>query len=140
MSAEPISRDQILRRERGQGNINISCSAGNEQDWQPYAVDPLHVKNNKNNSLNLSLFNTQAIQYTTSIYGSTIMWQLGNSQAEVQYCIIPLYGYLLRQWTNKSCILSCFSTKSGIGTIILIILLLHHYTRKPFKRTSFTKK
>ena len=60
MSAEPISRDQILRRERGQGNINISCSAGNEQDWQPYAVDPLHVKN-KNNSLNLSLFNTQAI-------------------------------------------------------------------------------
>ena len=25
--AEPISRDQILRRERGQGNINFPCSA-----------------------------------------------------------------------------------------------------------------
>ena len=40
-TAEPISRDQILRRERGQGNINFPCcSADHEQDWQPYPVDP----------------------------------------------------------------------------------------------------
>ena len=26
-TAEPVSRDQILRRERGQGNINFPCSA-----------------------------------------------------------------------------------------------------------------
>ena len=32
-TAETVSRDQILRHERGQGNIN-------EQDWQPYPVDP----------------------------------------------------------------------------------------------------
>ena len=38
--AEPVSRDQILRRERGQGNIHFSCSADHEQDWQPYPVDP----------------------------------------------------------------------------------------------------
>ena len=38
--AEPVSRDQILRRERGQGNINSSCAADHEQDWQPYPVDP----------------------------------------------------------------------------------------------------
>ena len=38
-SAEPVSRDQILRRERGQGNIHFSCSADHEQDWQPYPVD-----------------------------------------------------------------------------------------------------
>ena len=35
---EPVSRDQILRRERGQGNISFSCSADHEQDWQPYPV------------------------------------------------------------------------------------------------------
>ena len=29
-----------LRHARGQGNINFSCSADNEQDWQPYPVDP----------------------------------------------------------------------------------------------------
>ena len=39
-TAEPISRDQILRHARGQGNIHFSCSADHEQDWQPYPVDP----------------------------------------------------------------------------------------------------
>ena len=37
---EPVSRDQILRRARGQGNIHFPCSADHEQDWQPYPVDP----------------------------------------------------------------------------------------------------
>ena len=40
-TAEPISRDQILRREqRGQEDIHFPCSADHEQDWQPYPVDP----------------------------------------------------------------------------------------------------
>ena len=37
--AEPFSQNQILRRERGQGNIHFPCSADHEQDWQPYPVD-----------------------------------------------------------------------------------------------------
>ena len=39
-TAEPVSRDQILSLERGQGNINFSCPADHKQDWQPYPVDP----------------------------------------------------------------------------------------------------
>ena len=39
-SAEPVSRDQIFRHERGQGSIHFSSSADHEQDWQPYPVDP----------------------------------------------------------------------------------------------------
>ena len=39
-TAESASRDQILRRERGQRNIHFSCSADHVQDWQPYPVDP----------------------------------------------------------------------------------------------------
>ena len=39
-AAEPVSRDQILKHERGQGNIIFSCSADHVQDWQPYPVDP----------------------------------------------------------------------------------------------------
>ena len=39
-TAEPVSRDHILRHARGQGNINFPCSADHEQDWQPYPVDP----------------------------------------------------------------------------------------------------
>ena len=39
-TAEPVSRDQILRHARGQGNIHFPCSADHDQDWQPYPVDP----------------------------------------------------------------------------------------------------
>ena len=39
-TAEPVSRDQILGRERGQGNVNFPSSTDREQDWQPYPVDP----------------------------------------------------------------------------------------------------
>ena len=39
-TAESVSRDQILRLARGQGNINFPCSTDHEQDWQPYTVDP----------------------------------------------------------------------------------------------------
>ena len=42
-TAEPVSRDQILRHVRGQGNINFPCSADHEQDWQPYP-DPYSAK------------------------------------------------------------------------------------------------
>ena len=38
-AAEPVSRDLVLRRERGQENIHFPCSADHEQDWQPYPVD-----------------------------------------------------------------------------------------------------
>ena len=44
VTAEPVSRDQILRRERGQEKNTVSCSADHEKDCQPYPVDPLlHV-------------------------------------------------------------------------------------------------
>ena len=33
---EHVPRDQILRRERKQGNIHFPCSAEHEEDWQPY--------------------------------------------------------------------------------------------------------
>ena len=39
-TAEPVSRDRLLRRERGQGKVHFPCSADHEQDWQPYPVDP----------------------------------------------------------------------------------------------------
>ena len=39
-TAEPVPRDQILRRVRGQGNTYFPCSADHEQDRLPYPVDP----------------------------------------------------------------------------------------------------
>ena len=39
-TAETVSRDKILWRERGQGNIYFPCSADHVQGWQLYPVDP----------------------------------------------------------------------------------------------------
>ena len=39
-TAEPVSRDQILRRVRVQGNTHSPFSADHEQNWQPYPVGP----------------------------------------------------------------------------------------------------
>ena len=39
-TVEHVSRDQILRRERGQKNIHFLCSADKVQDWQPYPAVP----------------------------------------------------------------------------------------------------
>ena len=39
-TAEPVSRDQILRRERGQEKIYFPCPVDHEQNWQPYPIDP----------------------------------------------------------------------------------------------------
>ena len=39
-TAEPVSRDQIRRHPRGQGNSHFPCAADHEQDWQLYPVDP----------------------------------------------------------------------------------------------------
>ena len=39
-TGEPVSRNQILRRERGKGIIHFPCSAQHEQGWQPYPVGP----------------------------------------------------------------------------------------------------
>ena len=43
-TAEPNSRHQTLRRERGQGKSYFPCSADHEQDWQPYPVDAQSAK------------------------------------------------------------------------------------------------
>ena len=39
-TAKPVSRDHILRRERGQRNAHFPCQADHEQDSQPYPVGP----------------------------------------------------------------------------------------------------
>ena len=40
-TAEPISPDQFLRRERARRDIHFPCSTDHGEDyWQPYTVDP----------------------------------------------------------------------------------------------------
>ena len=55
-AAEPVSRDQILRHARGQGNIHFPCSADHEQDWQPYPVDPYSAICNDHTYIHMCMY------------------------------------------------------------------------------------
>ena len=71
-TAEPVSRDQILRHARGQGNINFPCSADHEQDWQPYPVDPYSA-----------ICDDHTYIHTLVFYAGHIMWELSGSRGVV---------------------------------------------------------
>ena len=54
-TAEPVSRDQTVRRQRGQENIHSPCSADHKKEWQPYPADPFSA-----------IFDTYIHQYSSS--------------------------------------------------------------------------
>ena len=62
--AEPVSRYQILRRERGQGNFYFPCSAHHVQDLQPYPVDPYSAIIN----MFVMIIDTGTYRYTVRTY------------------------------------------------------------------------
>ena len=60
-TAEPVSRDEILRRERGQGNYHFLCSADHEQDWQPYPVGPYSALSDNHTYIHIYLKSRNAL-------------------------------------------------------------------------------
>ena len=73
-TTEPASRDQILkrergqrenhRRERGQGNIHFPCSADHEQDCQPFTVDPYSAISDDNTYILYTFVHDNVLYYT----------------------------------------------------------------------------
>ena len=72
-TVEPVSRDQIFRRERGQGNINFPCSADHEQDWQPYPVDP-HFAINDDHTYIYRYIHTYILSSSLAIRASSAVY------------------------------------------------------------------
>ena len=70
---EPVSREaEFLRRERGQGTTNLPCSADNEQNWQPYPVDPYSCYVCNHTYALSSIINSEFLLYT--IIGTTVFF------------------------------------------------------------------
>ena len=69
-TAEPVSRDQIIRRERGQGNIKFPCSADHEQDWQPY---PYSTICDDHTSILHTYRHTQTYYVSSDVFGRSII-------------------------------------------------------------------
>ena len=115
-TAEPVSRDQILRRERGQDNINFPCSADHEQDWQPYPVDhfPCYMWCDDHIYIyNLQTFhNGKRYLYDTSGAGTTL----------VVVCTVNTIQYNTIQYSSTS----NSNSKSNIVLIIPLIIDLEH--------------
>ena len=51
-TAEPVSGNRTLRRERGQGNFHFFYSADHEHGWQPYPVDSISAMCDDHTCLN----------------------------------------------------------------------------------------
>ena len=73
-TAEPVSRDQILRDARGQGNIHFPCSADHEQGWQPYPVDPYSAICNDHTYIHICDDHTPPLGRMNAAIDSGIEW------------------------------------------------------------------
>ena len=105
-TAEPVSRDQIFRHARGQGNIHFPCSADHEQDWQPYPVDPYHtlVDDHTHTSVNAELFRSLYAPYLlhTGINLNNILQYLqGDKCVCVCVCFLPIHSGHQVRWTYQ---------------------------------------
>ena len=84
-TAEPVSRDQICRHARGQGNINFPRSADHEQDWQPYPVDPYYAICDDHTHTYILYTNInrhvgtpkQRQEHATNLVDSRVLWRAG---------------------------------------------------------------
>ena len=77
-TAELVSRDQILRRERGQGNVIFSCSADHEQEWQPYPVDPYYI------AVNVMTIHT--------VLSTSYLWWMWEKQVHINWSMATCQG------------------------------------------------
>ena len=75
-TAEPVSRDRILRRERGQGNMTFPCSADHEQRWQRYPADPYSARCDDHDYI--LLYNSSMIMWSCR---SNYLWVGGTNSA-----------------------------------------------------------
>ena len=80
-TAEPISRKQIIGRERGQVNIHSPCLADHEQYWQPYPVDPYSA-----------MCDDQTVEKTKRVIFPAMHFQRHNtlSQQSAYYIIVSI--------------------------------------------------
>ena len=80
-TAEPVSRDQILRLERGQGINRFACLADHEQDWQPHPFEPYSIES--------------AVH--TYIYAYIQLY----IQSYIHVCFLPIHSGHQVRWTYQ---------------------------------------
>ena len=137
-TAEPFSRDQILRHVRGQGNIYFLCSADHDQDWQSYPVDPYSAICDDHTYIHTHTYIRKTRTPNTK-KGAIKLPDTGNARTSIRKknifgpCFIlsqkPLrVGVLIRNVPirTKKCFHSLFfffSSESALSTVYTFVLL-----------------
>ena len=86
-TAEPVSRDQILRHGRGQGKVYFPCLADHEQDWQPCPVDPFSAMcDNRTYTYTVLLYFTSDTVYTAHLHPTKS--GCGKREAEINWSMV----------------------------------------------------
>ena len=112
-TAEPVSRDQILRHARGQGNVHFPCSADHEHDWQPYPVDPCSAICGDDTYIHTALANNgrSFFSWDVCMYGHHIIAEYGSTGKGCQSCswsaeqgkrTFPCPRACLRIWSRET--------------------------------------
>ena len=121
-TAEPVSRDQIIRHARGQGNVHFPCSADHEQDWHPYPVDPYSAICDDHTYMHIH----SSIVYTpshakTSSHSHPQKQSLGLRHNKALACIPPARSWLLLRVVTSRAREGCQPVRQ---TVLFLILLL----------------
>ena len=142
-TTNPVSRDQIPRHARGQGNIPFPCSADHEQDWRPYPLDPYSAicDNQKRcvklpprplglcrvfSAIYLSIFKTspRIIGPLASIIHDAVTMGQVQVKATFERKRYIMISHILRQFhpwsSSRPPVLPCHSSTREIGAAVFI--------------------
>ena len=116
-TAEPVSRDQILRRERGQRIIHFPCSAADhEQDWQPCPV--------------VRAIHTNIVLHThTAVVTHIYICILYNNSGPCTDVHVPKYWYLAFKPIQTAVLYQCIYTSIYLRRIQLTTSRFGNLTR-----------
>ena len=91
-TAEPNSRDQTLRRERGLGKFRFPCSADHKQDWQPYPVDAQPAESDDHTHTHCQYI---SIHTTLGIHSKTLQFFLVTMSTYHMCVVLPRTDHLV---------------------------------------------
>ena len=145
-TAEPVSRGQILRHARGQGNIPFPCSADHEQDWQPYPVDPYSAICDDHTYIHTYIL---LLYYYITVISCSLGLRCVISHT-VEWVGLCMYGYTCSSSMQIFCVFlwkqsiehsrSQKRTKSTINTVPLFLIVRQKYIEhSKFQKTKSQK-
>ena len=92
-TAKPVSRDQILRHARGQGQYYFPCSDDHEQYWQPYPVDPYSAICDDHTYIHTYIYDDDHTCYMHWAYEYALSYHNNENEKSYRPCSVEDFSY-----------------------------------------------